>query len=156
MAETLGSLCDKLTIVKLKEWHTDDPARLESIHRQERQLQREITEYLEAAFTGQIPLERLTFAANKVYKKEGNVVPDVTGSIGEIFSHLADVNCRLWHTQEHVYEFENVPPDEKDGVIKRLAILNLERTRCIDQIDQSFKEGIEAHRKLGITRESTL
>ena len=27
MAETLGSLCDKLTIVKLKQWHTDDPAR---------------------------------------------------------------------------------------------------------------------------------
>ena len=156
MAETLGSLCDKLTVVKLKEWHATDPDRLENIRRQEQQLQQEITEYLGAAFAGQIPVERLTFAANKVYKKEGNPVPDVSGTIGEVFSRLADVNCRLWHTQERVYEFEQVPAGEKDAVIKQLALLNLERTRCIDQIDQSFKEGIEAHRKLGITRESTL
>ena len=27
MAETLGTLCDKLTIVKLKHWHTEDPDR---------------------------------------------------------------------------------------------------------------------------------
>jgi len=28
MAETLGSLCDKLTIVKLKQWHTTDKTRI--------------------------------------------------------------------------------------------------------------------------------
>ena len=38
MAETLGSLCDKLTIVKLKQWHTDDTARTASLAAQERQL----------------------------------------------------------------------------------------------------------------------
>lgn len=142
MAETLGSLCDKLTVVKLKEWHSEEPARLEALRRQEQQLQQEITEYLHAAFSGQIPIERLTFAANKVYKKEGNAVPDVTGSIGEVFSRLADVNCRLWHTQERVYEFEKVPAGDKDAVIKQLALLNLERTRCIDQIDRVFTEGV--------------
>jgi len=31
MAETLGSLCDKLTIVKLKQFHTGDVQRLESL-----------------------------------------------------------------------------------------------------------------------------
>jgi hypothetical protein len=146
MAETLGSLCDKLTVVKLKEWHADDPARVESLRKQEQQLQQEIAEYLAAAFAGAIPLERLTFAANKVYKKEGNPVPDVTGTIGEVFSHLADVNCRLWHTQERVYEFEKVQAEEKDQVIKQLAIQNLERTRCIDQIDRVFAQSIEAFR----------
>ncbi len=149
MAETLGSLCDKLTVVKLKEWHTEDPARLENIRRQEQQLQQEISEYLAGAFAGQIPVERLTFASNKVYKKEGNPVPDVQGNIGAVFSRLADVNCRLWHTQEQVYEFEKVPAGEKDNVIKQLAILNLERTRCIDQIDRVFKDGIEALRGRG-------
>jgi len=149
MAETLGSLCDKLTIVKLKEWHSEDPVRLENLGRQETQLQSEISEYLGAAFAGHIPVDRMTFAANKVYKKEGNDVPDVTGTIGQMFSRLADVNCRLWHTQERVYEFEKVPVPEKDGVIKQLAILNLERTRCIDEIDRSFKQGIEAFRNRG-------
>jgi hypothetical protein len=36
MAETLGSLCDKLTIVKLKQYHTEDSKRLESLGQQEK------------------------------------------------------------------------------------------------------------------------
>ncbi len=139
MAETLGSLCDKLTIVKLKQWHASDPGVLKSLSVQEQQLRDEIGEYLGAAVAGQIPLERLTFASNKVYKKEGNPVADVTGSIGDIFAHLADVNIRLWHEQERVYEFEGVPPSQKDAVIKQLAVLNLERNRCIDQLNDALK-----------------
>ena len=139
MAETLGTLADKLTTVKLKLMHTDDPARIQSLHAQERQLQGEINEFVGAALAGDIPIERLTFAANKVYKKEGNVVKEFQGSIGQMFSQLAETNCRLWHVQEKVYEFEQIPPDEKDGVIKQLAIVNLERNQCIDRIDQEFQ-----------------
>jgi hypothetical protein len=143
MAETLGSLCDKLATVKLKIWHTEDPERLKSLAAQERQLHDELNEFLGAAISGKIPAERLTFASNKVYKKEGNVVPNFDGSIGELFSQLADVNCRLWHVQEKVYEFEAIPADEKDGVIKELAILNLERNNCIDKLDKHFRGAIE-------------
>lgn len=143
MAETLGSLCDKLTIVKLKQFHSEDKERLQSLALQEKQLQNEINEFIGAAIAGQIPLERLTFAANKVFKKEGNIVAEVTGSIGEIFSMLANVNSTLWHEQEKVYEFEKVPPEEKDKVVKRLALLNLERNSCIDQIDKQFRSLIE-------------
>ena len=144
MAETLGSLLDKLTIVKLKQWHSEDPAAQESLGRQEQQLQAEISEFIGGAVAGQIPLERLTFAANKVYKKEGNQVADVSGSIGTVFSQLADVNCRLWHEQEKVYEFETVSVDEKDKVVKNLAVLNLERNKCIDAIDRSFQTEVKA------------
>src|SRR5687767_6679260 len=126
MAETLGMLCDKLTIVKLKEYHTDDPQRLESLNKQAVSLQTEIDEYMADAINGIIPVERLTFAANKVFKREGNEVADVTGKIGAVFYQLADVNCRLWHEQEKVYEFDKVPVSEKDKVVKQLALLNLE------------------------------
>lgn len=143
MAETLGSLCDKLTVVKLKQFHSDDQDRLRSLAKQERQLHDEMDEFLAAAIAGQIPLDRLTFDANKVYKKEGNVVPNVSGSIGEVFSRLSQVNCTLWHEQEKVYEFEKVLPDEKDQVVKQLALLNLERNQCIDQIDKQFRAIIE-------------
>ena len=146
MAETLGSLCDKLTIVKLKQWHSEDEIRLKSLAVQEKQLQQEMNEFISAAISGQIPLDRLTFASNKVYKKEGNYVPDVLGSIGEIFSQLAHVNCNLWHEQEKVYEFEKVAASEKDRVVKQLAILNLERNKCIDGIDGNFQALVE---KLG-------
>ncbi|MEO5684280.1 MAG: hypothetical protein ABIQ88_16685 [Chitinophagaceae bacterium] len=138
MAETLGMLCDKLTIVKLKEYHTEDSRRLESLRTQALLLQEEIDEYLGQAIAGEIPVERLSFAANKVFKGAGNEVAAVTGKIGEVFSQLADVNCRLWHEQEKVYEFDQVPVDEKDKVVKQLAVLNLERNKCIDAINQEL------------------
>jgi hypothetical protein len=142
MAETLGSLSDKLTIVKLKQYHSEDEARLQSLHQQELQLQAEINNFIGDAVAGNIPPERLTFSANKVYKIEGNETRSITGNIAEIFAELAKVNCDLWHEQEKVYEFEKVEPAEKDAVIKKLAILNLERNQCIDAIDLKFRSVI--------------
>ena len=144
MAETLGSLCDKLATVKLKLWHTDDADRLASLRAQETQLQQEIDEFMGAAMSGNIPLERLTFAQNKVYKKEGNVVPEFNGTLGESFAQLAHTVCKLWHVQEKVYEFEAIPMDQKDAVIKELAIVNLERNQCMDQLDRQFRDLVAA------------
>lgn len=138
MAETLGMLCDKLTIVKLKQYHTTDEARLQSLNEQCMQLQNEIDEYFADAMSGKIPAGRLTFASNKVFKQQGNEVKEIDGKIGEVFYQLADINCRLWHEQEKVYEFEAVPAGEKNNVVKQLALLNLERNKCIDAINAQF------------------
>ncbi|MEO7960273.1 MAG: hypothetical protein ABIR19_01930 [Ginsengibacter sp.] len=138
MAETLGMLCDKLTIVKLKQFHTEDAGRLESLGKQAMELQEEIDAYVKDAVKGHIPRGKLQFDSNKVFRKEGNTVKEVFGNIGEIFYQLADVNCQLWHEQEKVYEFEKVPADEKDKVVKKLALLNLERNKCIDAINNRF------------------
>ncbi len=143
MAETLGSLCDKLTIVKLKQWHSQDEQRLSSLSLQEKQLQNEIDGFVADALAGEIAPQRLAFAANKVFKEEGNVVTDVVGSIGEVVSQLASVNCELWHEQEKVYEFETVAPEDKDGVVKQLALLNLQRNKCIDQIDRQLQAAVQ-------------
>jgi hypothetical protein len=140
MAETLGSICDKLTVVKLKQWHSTAPDRLESLLVQERQLCSEIDDFVQSASSGSMPIDRLVFAANKVYKQEGNPVRSAPGTIGEIFSRLATVNCALWHEQEKVYDFENVPPEAKNSVVKQIALLNLERTECIDAIDHTFRD----------------
>jgi len=142
MAETLGSLCDKLTIVKLKEWHTEEADRQASLRIQERQLCEEIDAFVRGVVGGTVPLDRLVFAANKVYKQQGNTVAAVDGSIGEVFAKLAWVNCRLWHEQEKVYDFAAVPIDQKDAVVKQLALLNLERNQCIDRIDRAFRDEI--------------
>jgi hypothetical protein len=141
--ETLGTLCDKLTIVKLKQFHSSDKEQIASLAEQEAQLQAEINDHIGDAVHGLIPLNKLTFRANKVYSKKGNEVADVKGTIGQVFARLADVNCKLWHEQDKVYKFETVPANEKDAVIKQLAVLNLERTRCIDEIDHNFKSAIE-------------
>lgn len=139
MAETLGSLCDKLTVVKLKQWHSVESERLASLGDQEIQLRREIDDFVFAAVHGVIAPAKLTFAANKVYRTAENITRKIEGSIGEVFSQLAEVNCTLWHEQEKVYEFDRVPSEEKDRVVKSLAVLNLERNQCIDKIDNNLR-----------------
>lgn len=141
MAETLGSLCDKLTIVKLKQYHCSDVQKKESLERQELLLKEELDLFVAAALNGSVPKERLTFFSNKVYKKEGNEqtpIPDT--SVSAAFAELAKANCDLWHEQEKVYVFEDVPPEQKNHVIKQLALLNLRRTECVDIIDKLFAE----------------
>lgn len=142
MAETLGMLCDKLTIVKLKQYHSEDEIRLRSLAEQAENLSQEIDEYIRLAASGNIEPSKMSFASNKVYKKEGNETKVVTGNFGEIFYQLADVNCRLWHEQEKVYDFEVVPAEEKNQVVKNLALLNLERNNCIDALNELLKESI--------------
>lgn len=142
MAETLGMLCDKLTIVKLKQYHTTDAEKLASLDKQSNQLKSEIDEYISDALLGKIAVDRMSFAANKVYKEEGNTVSDVRGNFGEIVYRLADVNCRLWHEQEKVYDFKNVPVEEKDKVVNQLAVLNLERNKCIDAINNLLIQSV--------------
>jgi hypothetical protein len=137
-----------LTVVKLKQYHSKDQERLKSLANQEIQLQDEINEFVAAAAAGLIPIDRLTFAANKVYQREGNPIADVLGSIGKVFSQLANVNCKLWHEQEKVYEFEKVPAGEKNAVVKQLALLNLERNKCIDQIDRQLCSIVEKSSRL--------
>ena len=146
MAETLGSLCDKLTIVDLKIWHSRDAARLKSLRKQKIALQAEINELVCGAVSGEIPLEKLSFSANKVYKRKGNAVAAVCGGIGEVFSQLARANCAVWHEQEKVYEFEKVPDGQKAAVIKQLAVLNLERNKCMEQLDRLLVDMVKTTR----------
>jgi hypothetical protein len=143
MAETLGSLCDKLTIVKLKQYHSENEERLLSLAQQQKQLISEMDDFLLGAVSRDIPLKKLTFASNKVYKIQAHEIKAIKGSIGSVLSKLAEVNCLLWHEQEKVYEFEKVEVSEKDRVVKQLAILNLERTNCIDKIDTALVKLIE-------------
>jgi hypothetical protein len=143
MAETLGSLCDKLTIVKLKQWHTTAGARLQSLAGQHAQLVAEIDAFVREAVAGAIPPARITFASNKVLPDGSSTSlpgdPHPAISLGQLVSDLAGANCALWHEQEKVYEFEKVAGSaEKDAVVRRLAALNLERSTCIDAIDRSL------------------
>jgi hypothetical protein len=143
MAETLGSLCDKLTIVKLKQFHTRQKSRQDVLVLQEQLLVKEVDDFVQAAIVGQISVDELTFSSNKIYKRQGNDITQISGTIGVIVAKLAEVNCALWHEQEKVYDFERVPEKEKNKVVKQLAVLNLERNQCIDRIDKQFQTLVE-------------
>ena len=141
--DTLGSLCDKLSIIKLKQYHSNDENKKAILFKLENQLKEEINNFIALSIKGEIPLDKLTFESIKVYKVAGNETKEISGEIGEVFAELARVNCELWHEQEKVYEFENIPDENKNEVVKRLAILNLERNKCIDFIDLKFEYLIE-------------
>jgi hypothetical protein len=140
MSETLGSLCDKLTVVKLKQWHSDNEEKLKSLKSQESQLIQEIDEFVSLAICGEISTDRLTFAANKVYPKFNE--SSIAGGLGEIISKLAEANSKVWHEQEKAYVFEIIPNEKKNQVVKNLMVFNLERSRCMDQIDLLFRKAI--------------
>ena len=141
MAETLGTLCDKLSIVSLKQYHCDNEPKAQSLLLQKLQLLHEIDAFLADAVSGVIATDQLTFASNKVYKQAGNeLTPVPQGAIGGAFAELAKVNCDLWHEQEKVYDFEAVPAEKKNEVVKQLALLNLRRNQCIDAIDKTLVE----------------
>ena len=142
MAETLGSLIDKLIIVKLKQYHTEDIKKLESLKKQEGNLIVEINAFVFAAVERKIPYNSLSSPSNKVYNFEENIEA-IQGSNGWLISELALVNCELWHEQETIYQFELVAPELKDGVIRRLAKLNILRTQYIDLLDKQFQEMIK-------------
>ena len=120
--ETLGSLIDKLTIVKLKQFHTSDCIRTNILNNQREDLVIEINEFINN------PPKKLTFPANKVHPEYKFYA--YQGSMGFLIDKLAEVNCNIWHEQEKVYEFELVPFDKKDSVIDSLAI-NFSNSRDI-------------------------
>ena len=54
-----------------------------------------------------------------------------------------DIHLMMGMAYHQVYEFEKVPPEKKDKVVKQLALLNLERNKCIDLIDKQFRRVIK-------------
>lgn len=144
MAETLGSLCDKLTIVKLKQWHTADATKLDSLEQQATQLGEEIDSFLADTIHGDVDPSRVTFPSNKVFDIGDRTLDAPLGSIGQLFASLAQANCDLWHEQEKVYEVQKNPNSQQSavGVLQRLGELNLVRTQCIDAIDRELAHAL--------------
>jgi hypothetical protein len=128
MAETLGSLCDKLTVVKLKEWHADDPARVESLRKQEQQLQQEIAEYLAAECRSDflsltLPPSRCT--------REGDPNPKKP----HFWRSALNLRCEMpFCIRKRLYEFEQVQAEKR---IRSSNSTSRTRTHAVHRSDRS-------------------
>lgn len=139
MSETLGSLLDKLSVLKIRQWHTDDDdttfVRLEE---QECLLEDEIDKFIDGALKGSIPHALLTHPA---FKTGVNGSPSVYASIAANFSKLTEVNCDIWHDVEKSrLPKDSMPSDQWYTLVQRLAYLNLQRNGCKEAIDRQFSE----------------
>lgn len=138
MAETLGSLIDKISIVNLKIEHTKDKDKIENLYTQNRNLCEEIEEYINDALLGKVAINKLQIKANKVYDEGKYIINIDNRSIGNNISQLISCNIKIWYEQENIYNFERVPESKKNVVTKNIAELNLERNKLIELIDQEF------------------
>lgn len=142
--QTLGQLIDQLTIVTLKHVHADSDDKKQSTSAQMKTLSSEISGYLRAVLEGDI--EITSFPQNKVYKRVTEVVepPDEEMGFGRLVAGLVESNVRMWNNQEFVYNFREVPEDERVPVIDKCAALNIHRNDYMDAIDRWFSKKLEA------------
>ena len=124
--------------MKLKQWHCDTSAKALSLKTQEKDLIAELDTLVSHAINSSIEFKNLKFSSNKVYKEEGNDTRLFEGGFSNSVSNLAAINCELWHEQEKVYDFKIIPVNKKDEVVNRIAVLNLERNKLIESIDDEF------------------
>ncbi|MFQ5674123.1 MAG: DUF4254 domain-containing protein [Nitrospinales bacterium] len=147
MAETLGSLVDKLAIKNLRLWHIDealaekdisDPetallkAKRELVLKQSRELIEEINGFLALALEGKIKIRDQKL---KMYQNPNAGSFDHLDGIGSSISELAMRNIRLWHLEDEVRRTDI--PDSRVAECKRkIDGANQERNDLIDKIDE--------------------
>jgi len=141
---TLGNLIDRLIIVRFKWFHKTDKDELIDLEKQIDRLTRDIKVFIEMAAKGELPEDEITMLQHKVYNKKGNEVDiDISGDIGKLIDQLIETNWKMWQTQDELYNFKAKTPDERDEIIHKTVIHNLERNKLIDAIDTKFKEKLE-------------
>jgi hypothetical protein len=145
MAETLGSLVDKLSIKNLRIWHLDEAveeasgsnrqefqAKRDLADRQRQELAKEIDGFLDAALRGEV---RIRDEKIKMYTNTNVSSSDVIKELGSAVSELAYRNIKLWHLEDEVRRTDL--PDATIVQIKRkIDTTNQERNNLMDKVDE--------------------
>ncbi|MFQ5715596.1 MAG: DUF4254 domain-containing protein [Nitrospinales bacterium] len=145
MAETLGSLIDKLSIKNLRLWHLDEilaektgpetdelKAKKELIVRQASELVDEINGFLALAVEGKIKIRDQKL---KLYKNLNVGSVENLDGIGSAISELAQRNIQLWHLEDEVRR-QDIPDSRVAECKRRIDSVNQERNDLIDKIDE--------------------
>ena len=158
MAETLGSLIDKLTIKSLRELYIKDMikakkkkfsrknlgSKLKILKNQKYSLLREIEQFVDLALQRKVILkdEKL-----KLYNK-----PQMIDKIGKInnlnkaIDALAKKNLELWCLEDEARR-EDVSLEYVGKIKKKIDFANQQRNDLIDKIDGLFENKIKKYNK---------
>lgn len=147
MAETLGSLVDKLSIKNLRLWHLDedlnalapgDPKREELqakralVVGQQKDLAEEIDVFFGAALRGEV---KLRDEKVKLYLNRGVRPSDGIENLGRAVSELAERNARIWHLEDEARRTD-LPDAEIVAVKRKIDATNQERNDLMDKVDE--------------------
>ena len=78
-------------------------------------------------------------------------VPNEDMEFGRLVAGLVESNIRMWDNQDRIYDFDNIPEEERADFINRSAALNIHRNDYMDAIDRWFTRQVES---LGLAESS--
>ena len=157
MAETLGSLIDKLSIKNLRYWHLDEDSqardssdpqkqelmdKMELVDRQRKELLEEIDVFLSSALAGEV---RIRDEKVKLYKNLNVTSADDVNHLGEAVSKLAMSNIKLWHLEDEVRR-EDLPDTDIVKTKRKIDTNNQERNNFMDKVDEILENFVRQAR----------
>ena len=154
MAETLGSLVDKLSIKNLRIWHLDEAleqkntsdyaelkAKRDLADKQRQTLVNEINDFLVSALKGEVCIRDEKI---KLYANTNVSSSDSIKKLGEAVSELAFRNIKLWHCEDEVRRTD-LADVEIVKIKRRIDTTNQERNDLMDKVDEILQ--IESEEK---------
>ena len=151
MAETLGSLIDKLSIKNLRYWHIDESiakedsssqetqelkVKLKLVDSQRKDLLNEIDAFLAAALTGDV---KVCDEKVKLYRNTNVSSLENINKLGEAVSELAMSNTRIWHLEDEVRR-EDLLDSEVVKLKRNIDQNNQERCNLVDKVDEILQQ----------------
>ena len=156
MAETLGSLVDKLSIKNLRIWHLDEAleqkntsdyaelkAKRDLADKQRQTLVNEINDFLVSAFKGEVCIRDEKI---KMYANTNVSSSDSIKKLGEAVSELAFRNIKLWHCEDEVRRTD-LADVEIVKIKRRIDTTNQERNDLMDKVDEILQIESEEKKK---------
>jgi hypothetical protein len=145
MAETLGSLVDKLSIKNLRIWHLDEAleessgpkrqelqAKRDLADRQRQELAKEIDVFLGAALRGEV---RIRDEKIKMYTNTNVSSSEAIKELGSAVSELACRNIKIWHLEDEVRRTD-LPDATIVQTKRKIDTTNQERNDLMDKVDE--------------------
>ena len=154
MAETLGSLIDKLSIKNLRYWHLDEDSqardssdpqkqelmvKMELVDRQRKELLEEIDVFLSSALAGEV---RIRDEKVKLYKNLNVESSDGLRQLGKAVDELAMSNIKLWHLEDEVRR-EDLPDSKIVKTRRSIGTTNQERNNLMDKVDEIIENAVK-------------
>mgnify|MGYP001076631769 FL=1 len=154
MAETLGSLVDKLSIKNLRIWHLEEAlekdssseelkAKRDLADKQRQNLVEEINGFLVSVLQGEVCIRDEKI---KMYTNTNVSSSDSVKKLGEAVSELAFRNIKLWHCEDEVRRTD-LEDSEIVKIKRRIDTTNQERNDLMDKVDQILQT--ESENKFG-------
>jgi hypothetical protein len=150
MAETLGSLVDKLSIKNLRIWHLEEAlekdkaseelqGKRDLADKQRQNLVQEINSFLVAALEGKVCIRDEKI---KMYTNTNVSSSDSVKKLGEAVSELAFRNIKLWHCEDEVRRTD-LADAEIVQIKRRIDSTNQERNDLMDKVDEILQSRSE-------------